>query len=237
MNEWVVKEHREVSDSNGPCFINCSVRHSYGKWRILDWTEDRQTWNYLQVLEMLCLQRYSGCFSLLLRIEKSHCADYPLIDSFIPKLFFSIACCQGTNEESSLLSNFFHFCSVVVQSLSRVRFFVIPWTAACQASPSLRISQSLLTLMSIESVMPSSILGKQVLADYKGELSNNQSYPVVECIALQREECPVWLLGNPKKGLEWSSSLKGTPASGERVDFLTIKVWPCSASLILFDLE
>jgi len=44
MNEWVVKEYREVSDSNWPCFINCGVRHSYGEWRSLDWTgEDRQT--------------------------------------------------------------------------------------------------------------------------------------------------------------------------------------------------
>ena len=43
----------------------------------------------------------------------------------------------------------------VVQSLSRVRLFVTPWTAACQASLSFSISQSLLKLMSIESVMPS----------------------------------------------------------------------------------
>ena len=35
---------------------------------------------------------------------------------------------------------------------------VIPWTSAHQASPSLTISQSLLTLMSIESVMPSNHL-------------------------------------------------------------------------------
>ena len=47
---------------------------------------------------------------------------------------------------------------VVVQSLSHVRLFVIPWTAAHQASLSFTISQSLLKLMSIESVMPSSHL-------------------------------------------------------------------------------
>ena len=45
--------------------------------------------------------------------------------------------------------------AVVVQSLSCVRLFVTPWTAACQASLSFTISQSLLKLMSIESVMPS----------------------------------------------------------------------------------
>ena len=41
-----------------------------------------------------------------------------------------------------------------VQLLSIVQLFVTPWTAACQASLSLTISQSLLKLMSIESVMP-----------------------------------------------------------------------------------
>ena len=45
-------------------------------------------------------------------------------------------------------------CLVVVQSLSRFRLFVIPWTAARQASLSFTISRSLLKLMSIESVMP-----------------------------------------------------------------------------------
>ena len=47
---------------------------------------------------------------------------------------------------------------VVVQSLSCVWFFVTPWTAAHQASLSLTISQNLLKLMSIESVMPSNHL-------------------------------------------------------------------------------
>ena len=45
-----------------------------------------------------------------------------------------------------------------VQSFSRVRLFVTPWTAVHQASLSFTISQSLLKLMSIESVMPSNYL-------------------------------------------------------------------------------
>ena len=45
-----------------------------------------------------------------------------------------------------------------VQSLSRVQFFVTPWTAARQASLSITNSQSLLKLMSIELVMPSNHL-------------------------------------------------------------------------------
>ena len=42
-----------------------------------------------------------------------------------------------------------------VQSLSRVQLFVTPWITARQASLSITNSQSLLRLMSIESVMPS----------------------------------------------------------------------------------
>ena len=45
-----------------------------------------------------------------------------------------------------------------VQTLSHVQLFVTPWTAACQASPSITLSESLLKLMSIESVMPSNHL-------------------------------------------------------------------------------
>ena len=41
-----------------------------------------------------------------------------------------------------------------VQSLSCIQLFATPWTSACQASMSITNSQSLLKLMSIESVMP-----------------------------------------------------------------------------------
>ena len=49
---------------------------------------------------------------------------------------------------------FFHS----VQSLSRVRLFATPWTAARQASLSITNSRSLLKLMSTEFVMPSNHL-------------------------------------------------------------------------------
>ena len=42
---------------------------------------------------------------------------------------------------------------VVFQSLSHVQLFGTPWNEACQASLSFAISQSLLKLMSIDSVM------------------------------------------------------------------------------------
>jgi len=47
---------------------------------------------------------------------------------------------------------------ISVQSFSHIQLFATHWTAACQASLSITNSQSLLKLMSIESVMPSSHL-------------------------------------------------------------------------------
>ena len=54
----------------------------------------------------------------------------------------------------------FSECSILssVQSLSHVRLFATPWTAACQASLSIVNFWSLLKLMSFESVMPSNHL-------------------------------------------------------------------------------
>ena len=48
-------------------------------------------------------------------------------------------------------------CKCVVQTLSPVRLFVTPWTAARQASLSFTITWSLLRLKCIESVMPPTI--------------------------------------------------------------------------------
>ena len=48
--------------------------------------------------------------------------------------------------------------NIVVESISRVRFFATPWTAAHQAPLSFTISQNVLKLMSIESVMLSNHL-------------------------------------------------------------------------------
>ena len=56
-------------------------------------------------------------------------------------------CCHPSTEEA--------FQNPSVQSLSHVQLFSIPWTAAQQASLSITNSQSLLKLISIESVVPS----------------------------------------------------------------------------------
>ena len=62
----------------------------------------------------------------------------------------------SNNREGNGMSLFSKFSSV--QSLSRVQLFVTPWIAACQASLSITNSQSLLKVMCIKSVMPSSHL-------------------------------------------------------------------------------
>ena len=49
-------------------------------------------------------------------------------------------------------------CCCFVQALIHVQLFATPWTAACQAALSITNSQSLLKLMSIESVIPSNHL-------------------------------------------------------------------------------
>ena len=56
------------------------------------------------------------------------------------------------------ITYFIHYRIVIVQWLSHVWFFATPWTAARQAFLSLAVSQSLLKLMPIESVMPSNHL-------------------------------------------------------------------------------
>ena len=68
---------------------------------------------------------------------------------------------QGCILSTCLFNLYAEFSSVQfssVQSLSCVRLFVTPWNAACQASLSITNSQSLLKLMCIESVTPSSHL-------------------------------------------------------------------------------
>ena len=67
--------------------------------------------------------------------------------------------CWGTQEEimwAIVISWIMHALqSSSVQLLSCVQLFATPWSAACQASLSITNSQSLLKLMSIESVIPS----------------------------------------------------------------------------------
>ena len=61
--------------------------------------------------------------------------------------------------------------AAVVQSLSRVRLFATPWTAAHQAPLSSTVSLSLLKFMSIESVMLANHLA---LSPFAFSLSQHQ---------------------------------------------------------------
>ena len=67
-----------------------------------------------------------------------------------------IRCNDGSVTLPVKMVDFIKF--VVVQSLSPVGLFAMPWTAAGQAALSITISLRLLKLMSIESVMPSNHL-------------------------------------------------------------------------------
>ena len=76
-------------------------------------------------------------------------------------LFFSLKTSFGILLVYVSLPDFpvlFFFYSFVVKSLSHVQLFATPWTAACQASLSFTLSQNLLKLMSIASVIPSNHL-------------------------------------------------------------------------------
>ena len=64
---------------------------------------------------------------------------------------------------------------VVVQLLSHVQLFATPWTAAYQASKSFTISQSLLKLMSIKSIVSFSSCLQSLPA--------SGSFPISQCFA------------------------------------------------------
>ena len=80
-------------------------------------------------------------------IQPSHL----LMPLLLSSIFSSIR--DFSNELSASVSQ-----SVSAQSLSHVRLFATPWTAACQASLSITNSQSIFKLISIELVMPSNHL-------------------------------------------------------------------------------
>jgi len=72
------------------------------------------------------------------------------LDAIVDRIMISQRCPHPNSQNLWI----YHF-AVVLQSLSPVWLFVIPWTAARQAPLSFTISWSLLRLMSIESVMSS----------------------------------------------------------------------------------
>ena len=73
---------------------------------------------------------------------------------------------------------------VVVQSLSSVWLFVIPWTAACQASLSFTLSLGLLKLMFFESVMPCTISSSIAFSSFSQSFPASGSFPMSQLFTL-----------------------------------------------------
>ena len=123
-------------------FLNCKMENSV--YRILTLQEI----NKIAFLKVLGLVYYKydnvniGCFFLIM-------AFHFFITFFVRK--YTLLCWDGWKF-------FENFNIVVVQPLSHVQLFATPQTAAQQASLSLTISQSLLQLIFIKSVMPSNHL-------------------------------------------------------------------------------
>ena len=72
---------------------------------------------------------------------------------------------------------------ISVQSLSSVELFVNPWTAAHQVSLSITNSQSLLKLMSIESVMPSTTSSSVIPFSRLQSFPASRSFPMSQRFA------------------------------------------------------
>ena len=96
-----------------------------------------------------------------------------------------------------------------VQSLSRVRLFVTPWITAHQTSLSITNSQSLLKLISIESVMPSShLILCHPLSSCSQSLPASESSPMSQLFTWGGQSIGVSALASflPMNTKDWSPS-------------------------------
>ena len=93
-----------------------------------------------------------------------------------------------------------------VQSLSRVRVFVNPWIAECQASLSITNSRSSPKLMHIKSVMPSSHLILCRPSSCPQFLPASETFPMSQLFAWGGQSTGVSALASflPKKSQGWS---------------------------------
>ena len=107
----------------------------------------------------MCLCRYRH---ISFYCNSFYCASQTLHFFFLIEGLWQPCVQQVYYAVSPTFAHFMSLCHILVvdavQSLSCVQLFANPQTAACQTSLSFTISQSLLNLMSIESMMPSSHL-------------------------------------------------------------------------------
>ena len=109
-------------------------------------------------------------------------------------------------QEKRMITYF--LCLSSVQSLSRVRLFATQWIAARQASLSITNSRSSLTLTSIESVMPSSVVP---FSSCPQSIPASGSFPMSQLFAWVGQRTGVSALASflPKKSQGWSSEWTG----------------------------
>ena len=101
-----------------------------------------------------------------------------------------------------------------MKSLSRVRLFVTPWSAACQASLSFTVSWSLVKLMSIESVMPSNhLILRHCL------LLSPSIFPRIKVFSNESDFCIRW-----PKDWSFSFSISSSNEYSELISFRIDKV-------------
>ena len=154
------------------------------------------------------------------RIEDRLETGFPAASQLLDSGFFHFSSCPPSlsKAQSPLYAPYWPPSSV--QPLRRVRLFATPWTAARQASLSITNSQSLLKLMSIESVMPSNHL---IL--YHPLLLPPSVFPSIRVFSKESALCIRW----PKY---WSFSFSISPSneySGlisfrvERLDLLAVQ--------------
>ena len=80
---------------------------------------------------------------------------------------------------------------LLLNNFSHARFFAVPWSAACQASLSSTISQSLLKLISIESVMPSNHLVHAIpFSSCLQSFPASGSFPRSKCLLISWLQSP-----------------------------------------------
>ena len=138
-------------------------------------TADRKWWKILFFNGILS---FSICHFLTHRLHSSGTASTPGV--------LSLRCVSHTRvsfPQFPLPLLYPHLTFVVVQSLSHVWLFVTSWTAACQAFLSFTISQSLLELLSIKSMMPSNHLILVALFSCPQSFTESGSFPVSQLFA------------------------------------------------------
>ena len=105
--------------------------------------------------------------------------QWQILFSWATKLLWTVTAATKLKDACSLEEKLWQNFVVVFQWLSCDWLFATPWTAECQASLSITISQSLLKLMSIECI----ILSKHLILCCLLLLPSSKSFPMSQLFA------------------------------------------------------